>query len=81
MVCMCAGACTHVCILVWRPEVDIRVSFSVMLRQGISLNLGLSVSASLASQHAPGIFISASPHVPLGPLGFSMVFCHLLSSV
>lgn len=50
----CYGA--HVCILVWMHEVDIRVSSSVTLKQGISLNLGLSVSATLATQNGPGIF-------------------------
>lgn len=51
-VCRCMYTCVHIG--------DIRVSSSVTSMQGISLNLGLSVSATLATQHDLGIFISAS---------------------
>ena len=47
-----------VCLCMWKIEVDIKMSFSVtflhcyqfFLRQGLSLNLELVISASLAGQ-------------------------------
>ena len=54
-------SCLYICV--WRLEVDVKYCFltaslSYILRQGLSLNLDLSIPARLTGQQAPGILLS-----------------------
>lgn len=69
---ICVGGCAHLNVHMWRPEVDFiyftLCSLLTFLRQSLSLNLELFISARLPGQEALSLFLYSQrwtySHVP-----------------